>query len=144
MTSVFRWTIGLVLVLSGMSAQAAATCFEDVRSWEAVKNQLPHFMRTDDLYATHSSGSLKGGFKIIQTGREFYLEIHMKHFLGRYDDEARLARICVDAPVITVTYQNGKERIIDMEADGGLKVKGKVFYVTDRAAYDDMMNRIGR
>ncbi|MES2857511.1 MAG: hypothetical protein V4692_16690 [Bdellovibrionota bacterium] len=143
---VFVLFSGLVLNvgLNVAVAQAAVpVCFEDVRTWEQNKSKLPAFMQTEDLFAVHVSKSVKGGFQIVQQGRQFYLEAHVKHTFGRIDDSDFISQICVEDQTINVTMARGKSREIKM-VEGGLELKGKVFRLTDEVEYKAVLKTIDR
>jgi hypothetical protein len=129
----------------GAAADPARTtiCFEDVRSWEAVRAQLPAFMQNNELYAVHQSGSLIAAFKIVQAGATIVMEVHGRHSLiGHIDDTYTMTKVClVNGKKIKSELSNGDSSTIDIVPEG-LKTRGFTFTLTSLEGYEQTIAAI--
>ncbi|HVK60599.1 MAG TPA: hypothetical protein VM432_03570 [Bdellovibrionales bacterium] len=134
------------IVSAGSVAYGAASkqvCFQDVRSWEAVRTQLPPLMQRNELYAVHQSRSMIGGFKIVQAGRNILMELHGKHSLiGHLDEVDTLKQVClVDGKKIKVSFSKGGSNVLEI-VPSGLKTQGVTFTLTSAVGYDQVVAAI--
>jgi hypothetical protein len=113
-------------------AAPAAVCFQDVRSWEAVKAQLPPFMQRNELYAVVQTRSMVGAMKIVQAGRTILMEAHGKHSLiGYIDTVDTLTQICVQGTKIKVSLAHNPSNTLEI-VPNGLKTQGIVVHADER------------
>ena len=120
----------------------AAVCFQDVRSWEAVKAKLPRFMQSGEVYAVHEDGFMVGGVAITQAGAQFRIEAHGHHvFAGTINESDIIRQICVDGTKIHAELVSGRADDLNIESKG-VSIKGYTFTFTSRAGYEDVLSRV--
>ncbi|MEK7358450.1 MAG: hypothetical protein AAB250_18545 [Bdellovibrionota bacterium] len=134
----------LALAASLTNTAHAAVCFNDVPSWETVKDQLPEFMQDEAFYATHESSMMLGAFAVEQVEEIFRLEGHGRHVLaGTFHESDTVTEVCVEGAKIKVSLEGGGGDTIT-QVSGGLKIRGYKFKFTTKEAYEEVVDRVPR